>query len=42
VNEGTAKAQRELTANLLASFCTGVTIIIFTNPVDTLKCRWQV
>lgn len=37
-----SKAQKELAANLLASFSTGVTIIAFTNPVDTLKCRWQV
>jgi len=36
------KSQREFNANMLASFSTGVTIISFTNPVDTLKCRWQV
>jgi len=36
------KSQKELKANILASFSTGVTIITFTNPVDTLKCRWQV
>ena len=40
--EGADKARKELAANLLASFSTGVTIITFTNPVDTLKCRWQV
>lgn len=36
------KSRRELRANVLASFSTGVTIISMTNPVDTLKCRWQV
>eukprot|EP00929_Paragymnodinium_shiwhaense_P122004 TRINITY_DN94501_c0_g1_i1.p1 TRINITY_DN94501_c0_g1~~TRINITY_DN94501_c0_g1_i1.p1 ORF type:complete len:321 (+),score=57.13 TRINITY_DN94501_c0_g1_i1:46-1008(+) len=36
------KSQRELAANVTASFATGVTIISFTNPTDTLKCRWQV
>lgn len=40
--EQAQKSRRELAANLSASFATGVTTITFTNPVDTLKCRWQV
>lgn len=36
------KARRELRANLLASAATGATIMMFTNPLDTLRCRWQV
>jgi len=40
--EQAKKSQRELAANVLASFSTGLTIITFTNPIDTLKCRWQV
>jgi len=42
MSEKTKKSRRELAANLVASFATGVTIISLTNPVDTLKCRWQV
>eukprot|EP00930_Biecheleria_cincta_P096714 TRINITY_DN88521_c0_g1_i1.p1 TRINITY_DN88521_c0_g1~~TRINITY_DN88521_c0_g1_i1.p1 ORF type:complete len:323 (+),score=23.13 TRINITY_DN88521_c0_g1_i1:51-1019(+) len=42
MSEQARKSQREMRANLLASFGTGVTIISFTNPMDTLKCRWQV
>ena len=40
--EQARKSRRELAANVLASFSTGVTTIAFTNPMDTLKCRWQV
>eukprot|EP00931_Biecheleriopsis_adriatica_P054930 TRINITY_DN32379_c0_g1_i1.p1 TRINITY_DN32379_c0_g1~~TRINITY_DN32379_c0_g1_i1.p1 ORF type:complete len:326 (-),score=51.14 TRINITY_DN32379_c0_g1_i1:174-1151(-) len=36
------KARKELRANLMASCATGGTIMIFTNPLDTLRCRWQV
>lgn len=42
MSDQTRKSQQELAANVTASFCTGVTIISFTNPTDTLKCRWQV
>lgn len=41
MTEQAKKSRRELAANLVASFSTGVTIISLTNPVDTLKCRWQ-
>eukprot|EP00401_Gymnodinium_catenatum_P078103 CAMPEP_0117591374 /NCGR_PEP_ID=MMETSP0784-20121206/71497_1 /TAXON_ID=39447 /ORGANISM="" /LENGTH=322 /DNA_ID=CAMNT_0005393089 /DNA_START=56 /DNA_END=1024 /DNA_ORIENTATION=+ len=36
------KSRRELRANLMASAATGGTIMLFTNPLDTLRCRWQV
>eukprot|EP00933_Yihiella_yeosuensis_P015498 TRINITY_DN13497_c0_g1_i2.p1 TRINITY_DN13497_c0_g1~~TRINITY_DN13497_c0_g1_i2.p1 ORF type:complete len:322 (+),score=45.42 TRINITY_DN13497_c0_g1_i2:83-1048(+) len=36
------KSRRELRANLLAACATGGTIMLFTNPLDTLRCRWQV
>jgi len=36
------KARRELISNLIASSTTGMVTISFTNPLDTLKCRWQV
>lgn len=42
MSEQAKKSRRELGANLAASSATGVTIIAVTNPMDTLKCRWQV
>jgi len=36
------KSQKEFRANLMASAATGATIMTFTNPLDTLRCRWQV
>lgn len=36
------KSRKELRANLIASAATGGTIMLFTNPLDTLRCRWQV
>lgn len=36
------KARSELRANLMASMATGGTIMCFTNPLDTMRCRWQV
>lgn len=36
------KARRELVANLIASTATGGITMSLTNPLDTLKSRWQV
>eukprot|EP00928_Gymnodinium_smaydae_P044583 TRINITY_DN29725_c0_g1_i1.p1 TRINITY_DN29725_c0_g1~~TRINITY_DN29725_c0_g1_i1.p1 ORF type:complete len:338 (+),score=52.41 TRINITY_DN29725_c0_g1_i1:47-1015(+) len=36
------KARREFRANLIASAATGGSIMLVTNPLDTLRCRWQV
>lgn len=36
------KNRKEVRANLMASAATGATIMTFTNPLDTLRCRWQV
>mmetsp|Transcript_127164 Transcript_127164/g.365738 ORF Transcript_127164/g.365738 Transcript_127164/m.365738 type:complete len:337 (-) Transcript_127164:91-1101(-) len=36
------KSRQELLANFTASFATGTIASSFANPVDTLKCRWQV
>lgn len=37
-----SKSHKEFRANLIASAATGATIMTFTNPLDTLRCRWQV
>eukprot|EP00927_Polykrikos_kofoidii_P048626 TRINITY_DN42873_c0_g1_i1.p1 TRINITY_DN42873_c0_g1~~TRINITY_DN42873_c0_g1_i1.p1 ORF type:complete len:323 (-),score=42.81 TRINITY_DN42873_c0_g1_i1:79-1047(-) len=36
------KSRKELRLNLAASAATGCVIMTITNPVDTLRCRWQV
>lgn len=36
------KSRQELAANLLASSGTGVANVCLTNPINTLKVRWQV
>ncbi|CAE8622664.1 unnamed protein product [Polarella glacialis] len=35
-------SRNELAANLVASTATGMIVITLTNPIDCLKCRWQV
>merc|ERR1719161_516610 len=36
------KKRAEMRANLVASASTGATTMLITNPIDTLRCRWQV
>lgn len=36
------RSRKEFRANLIAAAAAGGTTMFFTNPLDTLRCRWQV